>query len=187
VCVLEYLVSVLQNKTTDDVIVRAYMVAVPSPANDIRATSTRSRARALFEDDAVQMLWERVRYRTSREAEIKIEQRVTARLEVLFDRLDAGEDDGTGALDKTVLASAMSYLEMKRKTSEGAANRRAQKAVARAIEGNASRTSDKSAPPTLQEAEQFVKMLVGLHGADAVEGIIKKSMLPAVPSEEVPK
>lgn len=181
-CVLDYFISTLHTQRTDDVIVQAYCIAVRAPLADVRSPKIRMEAQALYEDEAVQMLWDRLRTREIQDAEVRIERKLAKQIENLLDRADEGVLEPLE--QRTALGEANKYIATRQKIAEGARNRRAQRAVATVIKTSAERKDGVLAPPSIEEAKEFMKMVISLHGADALSDIIQDAIPKALTSEE---
>lgn len=186
ICALDYFTAVLKNKSTDDTIVKAYCVAHNLPLEDAKLTRVRYAAQALYEDEAVQMLAECVRYRAAREAHARIEKKYVQRVEKIYSRLEQADEEGYVDEDyrgdeKLVLTESAKFMALRTKADEAVASRRAQRSVTQAMQTHAARKDDPNAVPSLEEAKAFLSMLAAKHGTEAINDLLAASMLPAAP------
>jgi hypothetical protein len=190
VCALDYLTNVSQRTFTDDLVTRAYLIAIGQPDAPDTAKSNFE-ARALLEDDAVQALLDRVRYHTERRSAERLARRASRKIEELFDR---AEDPQTAlnyeqqlATERTAVAASLQFrrqVDIKEARIETA---RMKRAVADAQNrSSAPDPSGEHALPSPGEAKQFLAMLRDRYGPDTFAEIMQSVTPPALPEEASP-
>lgn len=184
VCALDHLTRNLGQQRTDDVIVRAYLIASGLPESDLRVHKIRYEAQAMYEDDAVSTLIESVRYRSGKAAEERIGTLAVNKIEALFERSNTLSGEEQLDTEKVALDGSIRFLGIRERAASAAQARRDKKAVQRAMQINASRGTEAAKLPTLEEAGEFMKMLVNEFGAEAAKQLVDKAMKPALASGE---
>lgn len=178
VCALDYLTNMEHRRLSSDVITRAYCIACQLPTTE--ATSkTIFEAEALYNDEAVQYLLERVRFRNSRYAVSRLYGKAVQKIEEILERtapIDQDHPDEDIA-ERTLKGTFIPDLEDRRKHEELAlgmivqlakidsrdradeASRRDKRVVAEAIARGTAREEQKHTLPTVAEAIQSLRML----------------------------
>lgn len=195
VCALSYLTNVERRTVANDVIVRAYLAAKNLPDSELKNVKVRYEAQALYDEDSVQTLLERVRRRARYAAEDRIVSRTAAKIEELYDRVrpvptdenEIAEFQMNGGIvnaemryDTEKLALDASLRFMQNTTKERALDqtRRDKRAIASAMAANQGKAADAAALPNADEFKQFLAMMRDALGAEQFAEAIA-SMVPA--------
>lgn len=198
-CALTYLTNVDRRAMSNDIIVRAYLAAKNLPDSELRNVKARYEAQALYDEDSVQTLLERVRRRTRYAAEDRIIARTAAKIEELFNRtrtVPDGDDERAefemnGGIvnaelrfdtEKLALDAALRFMANTTKERSHDMVRRDKRAFAAAVAANQGKARDASAPPNADEAKQFLAMLHETLGTEQFTEIVASMIPAALPS-----
>jgi len=187
VCAVDYLTNVDRRVFTADLLVRAYCMAHLLPESEIKSARVRMEAQSLYESDAVQTLMDRVRYRASRASAERIYHLTAAKIEDLYARTntewaDFEERRKTEAL---FLDSSLRLLATEAKERGQDLLRRDRRAIAAATAAGRIAATQSAAPPTLDEAKQFLAMLREHFGEEQFGKIMETAALAPAPAEEI--
>lgn len=173
VCAVDYLVNVMGQTPSADLVVTAYFLARNEPI-DLKDSHARTNAHYLSNSDAAAFLSDRVRNRSRRISEERIASLTTTKIEELYSRANSLEGQERLATERAALETSIKYLGNQSRERGQESERRAKKAVQNAIERSRATEYDVKRVPSPAEAKLHIAMLVDTLGADAVASIVQE-------------
>lgn len=167
VCALDYLTATGQERPPADVIVRAYVLARKLPETSLADETVRIEAAYLYQDDAVQSLLDKLRYR---ERSVAMERVSKLTLKTVEEQLQGGDEI------KEAMKAGVSLMAIDQRAKEAEAKRRDNKAYRDALAMSRSNLRDSTQPPSREEALHSIVMFRELFGEQALREMITAAL-----------
>jgi hypothetical protein len=175
VCALDGLTNIVG--LTDDLTMRAYCLAANLEYDALhRDFQTRTRAQAMAQSAPVERLGDLLRYRSQREAEARIAARTARKIEDLYDRADA-TDDEQDKLQIEQIALNQSNMYLTRASKERAAheNRRQQEAIRDAVLAGKNRENEALRAPSDENMESYIAQIAEHIGPEKLLAMVQRA------------